>query len=60
MELLKLLKALKNAQDIMKQLEENRDLISQLSPAELEQVREQADYDEEEWQLILMKLRSGS
>lgn len=55
-ELLKLLKALKGQQEIVQWIEENKEVLRSLSPEELEDLREKADYDEEAWQEILKQL----
>lgn len=54
---LEALKHLKQAQDQAAWIEENRELLSEMSPDILETAREQAEYDEAAWQRILKQLR---
>ena len=55
-ELMKHLKGIQKQQELLRWLQEHRELLRQMSPQDLEEVREKAEYDEEAWQEILRQL----
>ncbi len=55
-ELLKTLKTLQSQREIIEWIQENKEYIRSMSPEQLEEIREKADYDEEAWQEILLQL----
>ena len=57
-EVLKTVREVERQQKILKWLEEHRKMLSSMSRSDLEEIREQAEYDEKEWQEILRQLLS--
>jgi len=57
-ELLKTLKTLQSQQEILEWLRENKEYIRAMEPAQLDELREKADYDKEAWEEVLRQLLS--
>jgi hypothetical protein len=55
-QLAKLLRALKNQQTILEWLRENRELLRSMPVEDLELLREQTEYDREEWEKMVREL----
>lgn len=57
-QVLKTVRDVERQQKVLKWLQEHKDLLRHMNKTDLEQVREQAEYDEKEWQEILRQLFS--
>jgi len=55
-QLLKMLKTLHSQQEILEWLRENKEYIRSMEPAQLEELREKADYDKDAWEEVLRQL----
>ena len=55
-ELLKTIRNLKNHEEVLRWLRENKKSVRDMSEEDLEMLREHTDYDEEAWQEILREL----
>lgn len=55
-ELLKTLKTLQSQQEILEWLRENKEYVRAMEPAQLDELREKADYDKEAWEEVLRQL----
>jgi len=54
--IVKTIKALKNQKDVLKWMIRHKDQFAHMSPQHLDFIREEAEYDEQEWNTILKKL----
>ena len=57
-QMLKTVRDVKRQQKILKWLREHKEMLAHMKQSDLEEIREQADYDENQWQEILKQLLS--